>query len=239
MERFIRTEALIGRMGLERLQNAHVAVIGLGGVGGAALEGLVRAGIGRLTLIDGDTFSKTNLNRQLLALSDTVGRPKAEVAAERAHAINPALMLTVHSTFLTEENVGSLLKDVDYAVDCIDDAPAKLAIAAYCRAEGVPMVMCMGTGNRLSSEGLRIADFEKTSGCPLAKKMRGLLRAARFRKVTTLYSDAPTLSAYPVEDGGKRTVGSVSYLPPIAGYKLAEHTIGRIINRQEALDIPK
>ncbi len=239
MDQFLRTEALVGRDGLARLQNSHVAVVGLGGVGGAALEALVRGGIGTVTLIDGDTFSQTNLNRQILALSDTIGQPKAEVARARMLAINPNLTLYVHSTFLSEENVGELLRDVDYVVDCIDDAPAKLAIASYCRTAQIPMIMCMGTGNRLQSEGLRTANFDRTSGCPLAKKMRALLKNAHFRKLRVLYSDAPTLSAPPIEDGGKRTVGSISYLPPIAGYKLAEHTIGRILNQEQALDIPK
>lgn len=239
MDRFIRTEALVGKEGLARLQAAHVAVVGLGGVGGAALEALVRGGIGAVTLIDGDVFSKTNLNRQLLALEQSVGQSKAEVARERMLCINPQLAVAVHAVFLTEKNVAELLKNVDYVVDCIDDAPAKLAIAEHCRAAGVPMVMCMGTGNRLSSEGLRTANFDKTAGCPLAKKMRLLLKGAGFRKLRALYSDAPTLTVYPIEDGGKRTVGSISYLPPIAGYKLAEHTIGRILNQQETLDIPK
>jgi tRNA A37 threonylcarbamoyladenosine dehydratase len=153
--------------------------------------------------------------------------------------INPQLAVLVYAVFLTEKYVAELLKNVDYVVDCIDDAPAKLAIAEHCRAAGVPMVMCMGTGNRLSSEGLRTANFDKTAGCPLAKKMRLLLKGAGFRKLRALYSDAPTLTVYPIEDGGKRTVGSISYLPPIAGYKLAEHTIGRFLNQQETLDIPK
>ncbi len=239
MERFLRTEALVGKEGLARLQAARVAVVGLGGVGGAALEALVRGGVGAVTLIDGDVFSKTNLNRQLLALEATVGQSKAEAARARMLAINPELKVTVYAVFLERDNVGALLKNVDYVVDCIDDAPAKLAIAEHCRAAEIPMIMCMGTGNRLSSEGLRTANFDKTAGCPLAKKMRTLLKGADFRKLRALYSDAPTLSAHPIEDGGKRTVGSISYLPPIAGYKLAEHTIGRILNQEQNLDIPK
>ena len=239
MDRFLRLEALVGQEGLARLLASHVAVVGLGGVGGAALEALVRGGIGAVTLIDGDVFSKTNLNRQLLALEASVGRPKVEVACERMLAINPSVQIKKYNAFLTDENAEGLLSGVDYVVDCIDDASAKLAIAAYCRVSEVPLIMCMGTGNRLSSEGLRTANFDKTAGCPLAKKMRTLLKGAGFRRVRTLYSDAPTLAVHPIEDGGKRTVGSISYLPPIAGYKLAEHTICRILKLEQGLDIPK
>lgn len=240
MERFIRTEALVGAEGLAALQAAHIAVVGLGGVGGAALEGLVRAGIGRITAIDGDTLSKTNCNRQLLALSTNVGQSKVEAARARMCAIHPELQFTGHTAWVQPETAESLLpKDADFIVDCIDDAPAKLLLAEFCRQHQIPLLMCMGTGNRLSSEGLRTANFDRTAGCPLAKKMRLLLKNARFRKVRCLYSDSPVTPAFPVEDGGKRTVGSISYVPAIAGMKLAEHIICRILKKETSLDIPK
>ena len=240
MQRFLRTEALVGKDGLERLQNAHIAVIGLGGVGGAALEGLVRAGIGTVTAIDGDTLSETNLNRQLLALSSTVGTEKTEAARERMLSINPSLSFHGACAWIREETVEELLPGgLDFIADCIDDAPAKLLLAEYCKKKGIPLIMCMGTGNRLSSEGLKTANFDKTAGCPLAKKMRLLLKNARFRKVRCLYSEAPVTPAFPVEDGGKRTVGSISYVPAIAGMKLAEHIVNRLLKQEASLDIPK
>ncbi len=240
MERFLRTEALVGAEGLEHLASAHVVIVGIGGVGGAALEGLVRAGIGRITVIDGDTLSLTNCNRQLLALSTTVGQSKVEVAKQRMLDINPALQITIHHGWIREETINALLPaDADFIADCIDDAPAKLLLAEYCRGNEIPMIMCMGTGNRLSSAGLQTANFDRTAGCPLAKKMRLALKNARFRKVRCLYSADPVTPAFPIEDGGKRTVGSISYVPAIAGMKLAEHIINRILKKECGSDIPK
>lgn len=240
MERFLRTQALVGAAGLERLQKAHVTVVGAGGVGGAALEGLVRAGIGQITVIDGDSLSITNCNRQLLALSSTVGQSKVEVAKQRMLEINPDLQITVHHGWIREETVGTLLPaDADFIADCIDDAPAKLLLAEYCRRNEIPFIMCMGSGNRLSSAGLQTANFDRTAGCPLAKKMRLILKSARFRKVRCLYSSDPVTPAFPIEDGGKRTVGSISYVPVIAGMKLAEHIINRLLKQETGMDLPK
>lgn len=240
MKQFIRTEALVGPEGLEALRKSHITVIGLGGVGGAALEGLVRAGVGRITAIDGDTLSETNCNRQLLALSTNIGESKVDAAKKRMTAICPDLDFNGQTAWIREDSLEALLpKDTDFIVDCIDDAPAKLLLAEFCRQNGIPLIMCMGTGNRLSSEGLQTANFDRTAGCPLAKKMRLLLKNARFRKVRCLYSDAPVTPAFPVEDGGKRTVGSISYVPAIAGMKLAEHIICRILKKETSLDIPK
>ncbi len=240
MQRFLRTEALVGVTGLELLQKAHITVVGLGGVGGAALEGLVRAGIGRVTLIDFDTLSVTNCNRQLLALSSTVGQSKVAVAAGRMADINPALEITALDAKIEESTVETLIPaDTDFLVDCIDDAPAKLLLAEYCRAHSIPFIMCMGTGNRLSSAGLKTANFDRTAGCPLAKKMRMALKNARFSKVRCLYSESPVTPAFPIEDGGKRTVGSISYVPTIAGMKLAEHVIDRILKQETETDVPR
>lgn len=240
MNRFLRTEALIGATGLKKLQNAHVTVVGIGGVGGAALEGLVRAGVGRITVIDGDTVSITNCNRQLLATAQTVGSPKTEAAKTRMLQINPDLQFEAVNAMLNQENACKILpQKTDFIADCIDDVPAKLLLAEHCRQNQIPLIMCMGTGNRLSSNGLQTANFDKTAGCPLAKKMRLLLKNAGFKKVRALYSADPVTPAFPVEDGGKRTVGSISYVPTIAGMKLAEHIINRILNQEITLDIPK
>ncbi len=240
MDRFLRTEALVGAAGLELLQNAHVTVVGIGGVGGAALEGLVRAGVGKVTVIDGDTLSVTNCNRQLLALSSTVGQSKVDVAKARMQEINPHLQIAVYQAWVKGDTVENLIPaDTDFVADCIDDAPAKLLLAEHCRANRIPMIMCMGTGNRLTSTGLQIANFDRTAGCPLAKKMRLALKGARFSKMRCLYSADPVTPAFPVEDGGKRTVGSISYVPAIAGMKLAEHIINRLLKQESSMDIPK
>lgn len=239
-DRFLRTKALIGEEAFERLQNAHVAVLGAGGVGGGALEGLARAGIGALTVIDPDAFGPSNCNRQILALSSTLGCSKAAVAKERCMEINPALRVTALQQKITPENIHTWMPvNVDYIADCIDDAPAKEAIAAFCKEKGIPLLMCMGTGNRLSSEGLKIVSFEKTENCPLAKKMRLALRKSGFKRVRCLYSAAPAERIAPMDEEGKRTVGSISFVPPVAGYRMAEHIILRIINQETREDIPQ
>ena len=240
MDRFIRTESLIGEKALARLQGAHIAVVGLGGVGGYTLEALARAGVGRLTLMDGDCFAKSNLNRQILATVETVGLDKVQVAKARVEAIAPQAQVAAYAEFLNEHSAETLLaEELDFIIDCIDDVPAKMLLAEHCRAKKIPLLMCCGTGNRLSSEGLRIANFDKTAGCPLAKKMRALLKGQRFSKVKLLYSDAPTVAVSPIEDGGKRTVGSISYVPAIAGLKLAEATLTALIAGEESKYIPK
>ncbi len=239
-DRFLRTKALIGEEAFGRLRDAHVAIVGLGGVGGGALEGLARAGIGQLTLIDPDVFSSSNCNRQILACSESLGRSKAEVAKERALAINPAAKVTVLAEKLTAENIYTLMAiNVDFIADCMDDAPAKEALAAFCKEKGIPLLMCMGTGNRLSSEGMKIVNFEKTENCPLAKKMRLALRKGGFKRVRCLYSAAPTVNAAPIDEEGKRTVGSISFVPPVAGYRMAEHILLRLIHQEAYEDIPQ
>lgn len=240
MDQFLRTESLIGKEALAKLQNAHIAVIGLGGVGGYALEALARAGIGKLTLIDGDAIAESNLNRQILATAETIGIPKALAAKTRAAQIAPRAQVMAYAEFLSEQTAETLLKDpFDFIIDCIDDVPAKLLLAEHCRQKKIPLLICCGTGNRLSSEGLRIANFDKTAGCPLAKKLRLLFKERRFSKLKLLFSDAPTIAVAPIEDGGKRTVGSISYVPAIAGLKLAEAALTALIDGEENKYIPK
>lgn len=240
MEKEIRTRALIGAEGLKKLHKAHIILLGLGGVGGHCMEALARVGIGRLTLIDGDTVSESNLNRQLLALRSTIGMPKTKAAAERLAEIDPDLQVNAVQARLTPENIKALLPaDADYLIDCIDDVPAKLALANYSREHQLPMIMCLGTGNRLTAAGQKIVNFDRTEGCPLAKKMRITLKKQGFRKLRVLFSADAIQPLFPVEDGGKTTVGSVSFVPSAAGLKLAEHTVNRILNGEESLDIPR
>lgn len=240
MNQFLRTESLIGKEALVKLQNAHIAVIGLGGVGGYALEALARAGIGKLTLIDGDAIAESNLNRQILATAETIGTPKALAAKARAAQIAPQAQVMAYAEFLNEQTAETLLGEpFDFIIDCIDDVSAKLLLAEHCRQKKIPLLICCGTGNRLSSEGLRIANFDKTAGCPLAKKLRLLFKERRFSKLKLLFSDAPTIAVDPIEDGGKRTVGSISYVPAIAGLKLAEAALTALISGEENKYIPK
>lgn len=240
MEKEIRTHALIGAEGLKKLHKAHIILLGLGGVGGHCMEALARVGIGRLTLIDGDTVSESNLNRQLLALRSTIGMPKTKAAAERLAEIDPYLQVNAVQARLTPENIEALLPaDADYLIDCIDDVPAKLALANYSREHQLPMIMCLGTGNRLTAAGQKIVNFDRTEGCPLAKKMRITLKKQGFRKLRVLFSADAIQPLFPVEDGGKTTVGSVSFVPSAAGLKLAEYTVNRILNEEESLDIPR
>lgn len=240
MNQYLRTESLIGKEGLAKLRGAHIAVVGLGGVGGYALEALARAGVGTLTLIDGDVFSQTNLNRQILATCQTVGIPKVQAARERVAAIDPTVKVEAFQSFLNERTAPELLAgDFDFILDCIDDAPAKLLLAEHCREKKIPLLICCGTGNRLSSEGLKIANFDKTAGCPLAKKMRLALKERRFSKLKILYSDAPTLAVAPIDDEGKRTVGSISYVPAVAGLKMAEAALTALIRGEEKNYVPK
>lgn len=240
MDRYLRTEILIGKEGLAQLRQAHIAVVGIGGVGGYTLEALARSGVGELTVIDGDTLSQTNINRQLLATTENVGQPKVQAAAERMAAIDPALKFHPYAQWVKEETIHSLLAGpFDFIIDCIDDVPAKLLLAEHCRQRGIPFLMCCGTGNRLTSEGLKIANFDKTAGCPLAKKLRLALKQRRFSKLKMLFSDAPTVAAGPIEDGGKRTVGSIAYVPAVAGLKLAEAALTALIAGEEKNYIPK
>lgn len=239
MDEFLRTRALIGSEAQERLRCAHIVVAGAGGVGGYCLEGLVRAGIGAITAVDGDVVSVTNCNRQLLALHSTCGRAKVLVARERMLDINPRLRFEAVREWIGPDTLGRLPAQADYIVDCIDDTAAKLLLASFCRENRIPFIMCMGTGNRLSAQGLRIVNFDQTAGCPLAKKMRGLLRKAQYQNLRVLYSADPVLPAYPIGDGGKQTVGSISFVPSAAGLKLAEHVCQRLIGQSAAADIPE
>jgi thiF family protein len=214
-----RTESLLGKDAVLRLESAHVVIVGLGGVGGYALEGLVRAGVGKITAIDGDRVEKSNFNRQIIATSGTLGLLKAEAFGARAKSINPGLEYNGIGCFLDSDNVSRLIPDdADFVIDAIDSVKDKVALALYCKQQGISEISCLGTGNRLDSAGFEICDIYLTHGCPLAKKMRHELKKAGVLSLTALYSTAPV-------QGDRKVVGSISYLPAIAGLKLCEHVI--------------
>ena len=231
-EQHSRTAALIGEDNLHKLLRSRVIVFGLGGVGSYVVEALARAGIGALTLVDGDTVSLSNLNRQLYALHSTVGRLKTEVARERVLDIAPACCVRIVSAFVTPEDIDGFFDGpYDFCVDAIDDVKAKTAIAVKCAAENVPLIAAMGTGRKLSSDGFRIADINQTEYCPLSRVMRRRYKEAGLKKVTVLYSpDPPVPPRYDItEDGGKTPPSSISFIPSAAGLRIAEHVINTLI----------
>ena len=231
-EQHSRTAALIGEENLQKLQNARIIVFGLGGVGSYTVEALARAGVGALTLADGDTVALSNLNRQLYALHSTVGRLKTEVARERVLDIDPDCTVTTVSAFVTPENIDGFFDGrYDFCVDAIDDVKAKTAIAVKCAAEGIPLIAAMGTGKKLRSDGFRIADINQTEYCPLSRVMRRKYKEAGLTKVTVLYSpDPPAPAAADItEDGGRTPPSSISFIPSAAGLRIAEYVVNTLI----------
>ena len=221
-----RTALLLGEEGVARLRAAHVILFGLGGVGGHVAESLARAGVGQLTLVDADTVAESNLNRQILALRSNLGQPKAQAAAARVRAINPDCRVQPVEMFYLPENADSLPFDgADYVVDAVDTGTAKLEIITRAQAAGVPVISCMGTGNRLHPEMLRLGMLSKTSGCPLARVMRRECRARGLADIPVVYSEEPALTPRPSDadpaPGRRAVVGSVSFVPGAAGLILA------------------
>lgn len=230
MDIFTRTKALIGEKGFSRLSCAHVLLCGCGGVGSYTLEALVRAGIGKITVIDSDTVDITNLNRQIIATYDTIGMPKTAAAEKRALSVNPKLDFSSINVFLDKYNISDTLPcNIDYIVDAIDFVPAKVALARYAQDKHIPIISCLGTGNRLDASRFRICDIYGTSGCPLARKMRYELKRAGVERLTVLHSDAKIIQPESNFDSGKGTVGSISYVPSAAGLLIAQHVITQLL----------
>lgn len=227
-----RTELVLGETRLRRLANARVAVIGLGGVGGAAAEALVRAGVGHMLFVDGDTVDDTNRNRQLLATTETVGMDKISAAEGRYRAINPDGDFTFKKEFYLPENSAWLYAwQPDYIIDAIDTVTAKLDIAEQCKTRKIRLIACLGTGNRLDPERLRLGDITETAGCgcPLAKVMRRELRRRGIEHLPVLFSTEEPAKAIAESAAGRHPPGSISFVPPVAGYIIAGKCIRDII----------
>lgn len=227
-----RTELVLGETRLRRLANARVAVIGLGGVGGAAAEALVRAGVGHMLFIDGDTVDDTNRNRQLLATAETVGMDKISAAEGRYRAINPDGDFTFKKEFYLPENSAWLYDwQPDYIIDAIDTVTAKLDIAKQCKTRKIRLIACLGTGNRLDPERLRLGDITETAGCgcPLAKVMRRELRRRGIEHLPVLFSTEEPAKTIAESAAGRHPPGSISFVPPVAGYIIAGKCIRDII----------
>ncbi len=228
---YSRTELLIGTEGIERLRNATVMVFGVGGVGSHCIEALARSGVGKLILIDNDTVSLTNINRQSIAYHSTVGQYKTKVMEERIRDICPEIEVKTYETFVLPENIEELFREsVDYIIDAIDTVTAKLALVQIAREKGIPIISSMGTGNKLHPELFEITDIYKTSVCPLCKVMRKELKARGIRKLKVVYSkETPidTSERMTGEDKGMRRSlpGSISFVPPVAGLMLAGEVI--------------
>lgn len=230
-EQFLRSAMLLGESALERLSRARVAVFGLGGVGGYTVEALARGGVGSLDLIDSDSVSLSNLNRQILATHSTLGIPKVEAAKARVLDINPNCRVTVYPVFYTPETAGQFdFTQYTYIVDAIDTVTGKLALVQQAWASGTPIISCMGTGNKLDPTAFEVADISKTSVCPLARVMRKELGKRGIRHLKVVYSreEAMTPRGWEEEAAalGKRQIpGSLSFVPGVAGLILAGEVI--------------
>ena len=235
-EQFLRTRMLLGTEALERLQKARVAVFGIGGVGGYTVEALARSGIGQLDLIDSDSVSVSNLNRQILATHSTVGLPKVEAARRRILDINPDCIVRVHQVFYTPETAGLFdFTQYNYIVDAIDTVTGKLQLAERARDAGTPIISCMGTGNKLDAAAFEVTDISKTTMCPLARIMRKELGKRGIKHMKVVYSKEEALTPTGWEEEaaalGKRQIpGSVAFVPGAAGLILAGEVIKDIAN---------
>lgn len=227
---FSRAELLLGEEALEKLRSARVALFGIGGVGSFAAEALTRGGVGHITLVDGDTVSITNINRQLIALHSTVGKEKTAVMAERIADISPETEVETYPVVYGAENRDLLDFSIyDYVIDAIDTVTSKLILIEEAKKAGVPVISCMGTGNKFHPERFEVTDISKTSVCPLAKVMRKELKVRGIKNVKVVYSkEEPQKPAASTETGKRQIPGSLSFVPPVAGLLLAGEVIRHI-----------
>ncbi len=227
-EFYKRTEALLGEDAVRKLKSARVALFGVGGVGSAALEALVRSGVGNIDLFDHDTISPSNLNRQLMATSENIGSLKAEEAAKRAKAINPEANITAYPIFYLPDTADSVdLSKYDYIIDAVDTLTAKLLLVERARAAGVPIISSMGTGNKTDITRLRVSDIKKTEICPLARRMRKELKERGIDRLLCVWSDEKPKSAADTGElkGNRPAPASAIFVPAAAGLLLAHEVI--------------
>lgn len=230
-QRTLRQRMLLGEAAMERLRESHVAVFGLGGVGSWCAEALARAGVGRLTLIDQDTVGESNINRQLIALSSTIGRPKAEVMAERIADINPAIVTRPIVGTYTAADRERFFADYDFVVDAIDLVSCKIDLIMTCRERGIGIVSALGTGNKRDAALLEITDISKTYGCALARVVRKELRYRGVEHLDVVFSPEEPMEPEQMEapPPGRRSVpGSLVWVPATAGLLLSQHVVGKL-----------
>lgn len=227
-ERLIRTEMLLGKAAMERLRRAHVAVFGIGGVGGYAAEALARSGVGALTLVDHDVVSLSNLNRQIIATQEEIGREKVDVMRQRIASIAPFCQVQTHRCFFLPETAEQFdFSQYDYVIDAVDTVSAKIEVILRAKQAKTPVISCMGTGNKLDPGQLEVAELEKTSVCPLARVMRRELRARGITDVKVVYSKELPRTPLPLEEqtGSKRVPASAVFVPGAAGLMLASRVV--------------
>ena len=218
---FTRTEKLIGKVNMEKLKNANVIVFGVGGVGGYAVEALVRAGVSNITVVDNDTVSASNINRQIIALNSTVGKLKTDVIKQRIFDINPDCNVTAMAVFF-DETTEIDFKKYDFIVDCIDSVKSKIHLIKCAKENNVKIISALGTGNKICPEKLEIADIKETSYCPLARKVRTLLKKEGIENLPCVYSKEE-----PVKNEG--VPASISFVPSSAGLLMASYVIRELI----------
>lgn len=226
LNEFSRAELLLGKNAMNRLESAHVAVFGVGGVGSYTAEALARGGVGSITLIDNDTVNITNINRQLIAFHSTIGMPKVETAKQRILDINPRCRVNIHNCFYTGSEVD--LSEFDWIADAIDSVSSKLALIENAHTSGINIISSMGTGNKLDPTKLVVTDISKTSMCPLAKIMRVELRKRNILHHRVVYSTEAPAAHKMSDECNRRIIGSVSYVPPVAGLIIAGEIIRNI-----------
>jgi len=236
-KRFLRAEAVLGPAALDKLRRSHVAVLGLGGVGSWCAEALARSGVGAITVMDFDSVGETNINRQCIAMSSTLGRPKAEVMAERLRDIAPdCAVRCIVGRYAAEDRETFFSAPYDYIADCIDLVACKLDLICAALERGVPIISALGTGNKRDASLLRICDISKTEGDPLARVVRKELRARGVRHHTVVFSPEPAAEAAQTETPppGRRSVpGSLVWVPASAGMLMCQHIITHLIEEKE------
>jgi len=226
---FQRTEILIGTENLNKLKNQTIAIFGIGGVGSYIAEALARVGIGNLILIDNDLIDITNLNRQIHATHETIGKPKVEEMKKRIQAINPEAKVQAIQEFVTEKNIQEILNEkVDYIIDAIDTVKSKLEIINFAKQKNIPIISSMGTANKLDPTKLEVTDIYKTTNCPLAKIMRKELRKREISNLKIVYSTEQPKPSHQNQDG-TQTLGSISFVPSTAGLIIAAEVVREII----------
>ena len=231
-EQFARTQIIYGKEAMEKLYNAKVAVFGIGGVGGYVAEALARSGIGKLMLVDKDVVSVTNINRQIIALNTTVGKPKVHVMKARCLDINPDIVIEDKECFFLPENSDSFdFTGYSYIVDAVDTVSAKIEIIRKAKEARVPVISCMGAGNKLDPTAFVVTDIYKTSVCPLARVMRQQMKKRGVKDLKVVYSTEQAVKPTEtiIQDNGKPVCGSVAFVPSVAGIIAGSEVIKDII----------
>lgn len=231
-DRFLRTQMLLGEEAMVKLKNSHVAVFGVGGVGGYAVEALVRSGVGKIDVFDNDTVNITNINRQIIALESTIGKNKVDVIKERALQINPDVVINAYNCFYMPQNADEYdLSKYTYIIDAIDTVTAKIELVMRAQSMNIPIISSMGTGNKLDATKFEVSDIYKTSVCPLARTIRRELKNRGVKKLKVVYSKEEPIKSGCIDKITQKPIPtSVAFVPPVAGMILAGEVIKDIID---------